>query len=165
MLKLVYTDEKGVYEKLKTEIATYICGTFEILRTENGKPYVDGDPVFFSVSHSENKAVIAVSDTPVGVDMEVLPRKIPQSVLSRFSDRERAEINGNERKFLENWTAKEAFVKMNGGKIFSLFRRLEYFGGRIYLDGNPQNCIIYAHQNDFSVVTTCAEDNGKACAD
>lgn len=157
MLKLVYTDEKTVYEKLKNEIALYICGSFEILRTENGKPYVYGDPVFFSISHSKNRAVIALSDSSVGVDMEVLPRKIPESVISRFTDRERAEINGNGRKFLENWTAKEAFVKMKGGKIFDLISRLEYAGNTVFLDGTPQNCRICTHQSDFSIVTTCTE--------
>ena len=36
-----------------------------LARTENGKPYIDGNPLYFSLSHSGKHGVIAVCDKPV----------------------------------------------------------------------------------------------------
>jgi len=57
MFKLYTTKNERVYEKVK-EVCQIDC---EIKRTENGKPYFEGDPVFFSVSHTGETALIAVT--------------------------------------------------------------------------------------------------------
>ncbi|MBR1598366.1 MAG: 4'-phosphopantetheinyl transferase superfamily protein [Lachnospiraceae bacterium] len=86
---------------------------------EQGKPYVPSD-VHFNMSHSGDYAVLAVSDHPVGIDIERLRHK-RLSVAKRFFCREEYEdiINAGgekeqDRRFLEYWTVKEAYVKYLG---------------------------------------------------
>ncbi|MDE6504827.1 MAG: 4'-phosphopantetheinyl transferase superfamily protein [Clostridia bacterium] len=155
MIKLFFTDKESVYKELESAIARHICGSFVIQRTENGKPYIEGNPIYFSLSHSGGKAVIALCDKPVGADMELFGNKKYKSVLSRFTENEQNEINGSEAGFLKNWTAKEAFIKMLGGTIAGYLKRLEYRDGQIYLDKTPQNANIYTHEYDFGIVTVC----------
>ncbi len=91
--------------------------TFEL--GSHGKPRVAGDAPPFSVSHSGDVAVIAVSGVgPVGVDVEEI-RLIPEleSLAARTFAREEAAALGacdaSERvqAFFRVWTAKEAYVK------------------------------------------------------
>lgn len=86
---------------------------------EQGKPYVPSG-VHFNMSHSGDYVVLAVSDHPVGIDIERLRHK-RLSVAKRFFCREEYEdiINAGgekeqDRRFLEYWTFKEAYVKYLG---------------------------------------------------
>ncbi|MBO5213155.1 MAG: 4'-phosphopantetheinyl transferase superfamily protein [Clostridia bacterium] len=92
----------------------------EILVSPSGKPYVEGNPVYFSLSHSENVVACVVADRPVGIDVEVI-RPIKPSIQERIcTDHElvylRASENPEERnlRFLTLWTRKEAVFKRNG---------------------------------------------------
>lgn len=161
MLELHFTENKDLYKKVEKLIARHICGDFEIKRTENGKPYVDGDPVYFSVSHNKGRAVIAICDKPVGVDTEAVEDRKHDAVLSRFTLRERQEIGGDQLKFFKNWTAKEAFIKMKGGTLASFLKRTEFFDGRVFLDGEAQNCGICAHVFNSSIITVCIDNTLK----
>lgn len=87
-----------------------------------GKPALAGrDDVFFNLSHSGNWAVCAVSDRPVGVDVE-LPR-CSLDLARRFFRSEELEgleqMDWQARRIWLNrlWTAKEAFVKTVGKGI------------------------------------------------
>ena len=91
-------------------------------KTELGKPYLEEHPdIHFSLSHSGNWAVCAVSCDPVGVDVE-LPR-CTLDIGKRFFRPE--ELEGLDalphllcRDQLNRlWTAKESFVKALGGGL------------------------------------------------
>ena len=84
------------------------------------KPYIENSGTFFNMSHSGDYAVLAVSDSEVGIDIESLRRK-RISIAKRFFCSEEYEYilaAGDEdavnRRFLEYWTMKEAFVKYTG---------------------------------------------------
>ncbi|HVX40331.1 MAG TPA: 4'-phosphopantetheinyl transferase superfamily protein [Gemmatimonadaceae bacterium] len=88
----------------------------------HGKPRVSGDEPPFSVSHSADVAVIAVSGAgAVGVDVEAI-RLIPyldDLAARNFARAERATLEAlppDERveAFFRAWTAKEAYVKALG---------------------------------------------------
>lgn len=95
---------------------------YTVSYNKTGKPHVCGAP-FFNLSHSGDFVMLALSDTPVGCDIE-RPRK---SVLSHhvFHPRELDLISGispgekRDRQFLKLWTAKEAFLKALGTGIQS----------------------------------------------
>ena len=163
MFELHLTDKKDIYGQVKALVAPHICGSFDILRTPNGKPYIKGNPVYFSVSHSGEKAVIAICDKPVGVDIELLENvginKFSR-IISRYSEKERAEISNNPELFLKNWTMKEAFIKMRGGTLASDLKHLEYFGGNIFFHNNLCDC-IHEHMSvsDGIVCSVCIERN------
>lgn len=110
-----------------------------ILRTPEGKPYVEG--IYFSLSHSGKRGVVVFYESPVGVDLEYIKNRDYPAVLSRFTAREREEILTRE-DFIKHWTAKEAFIKMKGYTLASALKNTEYFGGCIYFKGEKQPCEI-----------------------
>lgn len=74
----------------------------------------------FNLSHSGKYVVLAVSDKPVGVDVERL-RNNRQNIAKRcFHKKEYEDImalqsqESRDRRFLEYWTMKEAYVKRTG---------------------------------------------------
>lgn len=85
---------------------------------KGGKPYADGLDIHFSLSHSGNLAVCAISDKPVGIDAERY-REINLNVAKRcFTQSEQRYVASEQEKstqrFFEIWTKKEAYVKLLG---------------------------------------------------
>ncbi len=100
-------NKKGIYDRIRFY--------------ENGKPYIEGNPVYFSLSHTRGLAVCAVSDFPVGIDAEML-RETKMSAMKRFTQAEQSYIHTSDdmkKAFFTVWTGKESAVKVLGGSIFS----------------------------------------------
>ena len=86
-----------------------------------GKPYLIGSSFFISVSHSHEFVACALSDTPVGIDIERV-REVKDSVITRVCTADEVEYvrnNGNE-SFFTLWTLKEAYVKANNKKLYNV---------------------------------------------
>lgn len=88
----------------------------------NGKPRFD-DPALphFSLAHSCKISAAAVSDAPVGIDVEVIrPHARKEELAARFftSDEQKAfSQSGTDKDFLLIWTQKEALVKLHGASL------------------------------------------------
>lgn len=85
-------------------------------RTQKGKPYTESVDVEFSISHSGDIVVCAVSDNPVGIDIEKI-REVNLNVAKRlFTPDEQEYIfeKNSKQRFFEVWTKKEAYVKLLG---------------------------------------------------
>lgn len=92
-------------------------------RTEHGKPYLcgrDGNPlpdVYFSISHCARGLLVAVSEQPIGVDIESF-RHFSDSLLRRcMNEQEQRQILQSvnpQREFAQLWTCKEAVCKLRG---------------------------------------------------
>lgn len=87
---------------------------------EGGKPYLVNEPgIHFSLSHSGNWAVCAISDHPVGVDIERIESG-RHDIASRFFHREEVRYlntllpSARDDAFYKLWTLKESFVKTTG---------------------------------------------------
>lgn len=85
---------------------------------DNGKPYLKNYTDFhFNLSHSENYVACAVSDSPVGVDIEYI-NDIDLNVARQFffgSEYEYIMNNNNHNKsFFKLWVLKESYMKMTG---------------------------------------------------
>ena len=83
----------------------------------NGKP--TEEEVEFNFSHSGNVVLCAVSDGPVGADVEKV-REVNLDVAKKFTkDEYESIINAQnpEDKFFETWVKKESFLKMLGKGI------------------------------------------------
>ena len=98
---------------------------------EHGKPYIiikneklkikNVEGLHFSLSHCKEGVCCAISDKPVGIDIESANRKISDSVI-RYSmnEGEQAlirESDDPQRTFLRLWTQKEAVLKRLGTGI------------------------------------------------
>ena len=87
----------------------------------HGKPYVEGNPLYFNLSHAGNYAVAAFADAPVGVDMEQLGRAKAAVANRFFTEEEQKMLSGSldepeewQRRFAWIWTRKESYIKAVG---------------------------------------------------
>ncbi len=116
----------------------------------NGKPYIENIDIEFSISHSGNVVLCAISDKPVGIDIEKR-RDININIAKRlFTVEEQKYIFCNNdflnERFFELWTRKEAYAKMIG-KGVSHFSRFSVIGN--------ENIKTYTHKEYVvSVATT-----------
>ena len=84
---------------------------------EKGKPYIRGYPgCQFSLSHSGGWAACALSDGPVGVDIQQ-HREIPALVSRKFSGEEQEWLRNHPDSFFDLWVKKEAYLKALGAGL------------------------------------------------
>lgn len=85
-----------------------------------GKPFFAENPAFaFSMSHSQDWAVLAVCDVPIGIDLEVKRQNRPHVVARYFHEQEKQDFfalpeTRQAGAFYELWTLKESVVKATG---------------------------------------------------
>ena len=93
----------------------------DFIYNEHGTPYLDHGP-YFSISHCKEGIAVAVSDSPIGIDIEGI-RKVDVSLIHKTMNEEecRLILSSHEpnKEFIRYWTRKEAFVKMQGTGIIS----------------------------------------------
>ncbi|MFS4457075.1 4'-phosphopantetheinyl transferase family protein [Maribacter sp. 2304DJ31-5] len=101
----------------------------------NKKPYLASDPaMFFNLSHSGDRALIALGDRAMGVDVERIDSAYDYSqVLPQiFSETEIDELLKSKnplRIFYTFWTRKEAIVKATGKGIDDTFKEIPSMDG------------------------------------
>ena len=80
----------------------------EIRLSSFGKPYFPEHPdIHFNLSHTAGAVLVALSDRPVGVDIEHI-RPVSQRTMRRLAD------VGTERAFFQSWVRREARTKRSG---------------------------------------------------
>lgn len=156
MNELFITENKDLYGKTEILLKQRTAMSLKILRNPNGKPYLAGNPLYFSLSRSGNAAVIAISENLCGVDLELIRGKQHDAVLKRFSDEERGEIE-NERDFLKHWTVRESYIKMHGLSLAAKLKDLKYVGGILYDRGQKADCRIYSYDGADYVISLCVQ--------
>ncbi len=94
---------------------------YEFIKNDNGKPFLKGIPIFFSISHTDGFCAVCISDTEVGVDCEKINssyrEKIDLFASRYFIDSEIALLKNSENRvldFFKIWTGKEAYIKKFG---------------------------------------------------
>ena len=84
----------------------------------HGKPELPGNPINFNLTHTTEQIWLAVSDGPVGIDLELPPDGDPAPLFRQIAAPEewlRALAAGiTAERFLVLWTAKEAVLKLLG---------------------------------------------------
>ena len=88
---------------------------------EHGKPFLKDHPeVHFNLSHCKNGIAVAMSDQPVGIDIESY-REVSDSLIRYTMNEEEQRIIETSddpiRAFTEYWTKKEAVFKLRGTGI------------------------------------------------
>jgi 4'-phosphopantetheinyl transferase len=109
------------------QIFIHLLGVNPIIdKTSEGKPYLKDFPgVEFNLSHSENKAVCAITlNTPLGVDIEYSKPERKMDIFSiaeRFFSSQDIESLRSAKDpmplFFMIWTRKEASIKCKGAKL------------------------------------------------
>jgi len=84
----------------------------------HGKPELPGHPVHFNLTHTEEEAWLAISASPVGIDLELPPAGDLEPLFRQIASPEEWRHAGTHgitvERFLLLWTAKEAVLKLLG---------------------------------------------------
>ena len=132
----------------------------EILYSEYGRPYVEKENVFFSLSHSGDFALLAFDSLDAGCDIEkndALHEGVAQRV---FTDSELEWMNESpEKRFYELWTLKESVIKLDGR---GLGMDMRSFSVLPLTDGKPilsENGLIYGKSTQYGdcTVSVCSK--------
>ena len=98
--------------------------TFSV--NEYGKPFLSGTYAFhFNISHSGSWVAFAISDSPIGVDVEEGLFYDEELAINYFTSDEQAYVfsdeEGRRERFYEIWTLKESFIKQLGTGLSTPF--------------------------------------------
>ena len=157
MEKIFYADKSDFTTETALKQIFSVCygrNSVKILRTEHGKPYVNGGP-YFSVTHTKNRLYIVFSSQEIGLDAESLARK-PRydTIMKKFSPAEQAEIDCAET-FLKHWVVKESAVKYLGGTLAMDLRKLEFTDGYLTYDNTPFPAKITLLTHEEFILSIC----------
>lgn len=126
---------------------------FRFFRTESGKPYAERSPEF-NLSHSGEWILCAVGDTPLGADIEAARNVSPALMRRVCTAAELAFIDGDPNRFLQLWTAKEAYLKYRGTGIVGDLRRVETVrDGEIAI---PSVKLLRENTDAYTLTIACA---------
>ena len=116
------------------------CAMPAIEKDGRGKPCFEGvENMHFSLSHTKTHVLVAVSDSPVGADIETV-RETKKAFERLFSPRMLSDFG-----YFGGWTLREAVFKLRGeGKLREMDFRLE--GGEIVAPFEGIHCRGYEYE-------------------
>lgn len=150
---------------LKKCMEEYDISIEEIQYGEHGKPEVDG--ICFNLSHSKDMVVCAVSDKPVGCDIEQIA-EVKDGVAQRFFTKNEnyylEQFQGDKKRdeFYRLWTMKESYMKMTGEGMSLTLDCFEFEMGdevHVWRDGKLCRCNIREYKVEGYKLTVCAREN------
>ncbi len=127
-----------------------------LIRKEKfGKPFIEGHPFHFSISHTRGFCGIAVSDSRIGFDAERKDRKLTNSLLKRICTRDELNCIRGDEDALRLWVLKEACVKFTGRGIMQILEGIELDYGTLSSKDGRLKCHMI--ELDHIVMATCQE--------
>ena len=121
---------RGLLKVLLSQHTTLPISEIKLSYDTNKKPHLASHPtLFFNLAHSKDYAIIALSNRPIGVDIEYINAHDDalNNLSSIFNEAEIAYISTSEQKhraFYTLWTRKEALVKALGKGIDDDFNKI-----------------------------------------
>ena len=149
----VFVGEMDAYELLTCAVRLVwgVDALPEIARAKNGKPYFkDRSEWHFSLSHSGGLALCALSDAPVGADLEaVRPRGegLPAYIFKGKDYERYLTLGGDWSAFYTLWTEVESMVKYTGEGL-KAYRRASL----------PEDCLISNLSGEGWRAALCAHE-------
>lgn len=107
----------------------------------------------YSVSHSQTHVLVALSDSPVGVDTEPSDRTVSQKLIEKLTTEKEREFLS----FLEIWTLRESYFKLTGEGDLRTLRFYRHFG-KIIAPRDDVFCRQYKCV-DGAVISVCSYKN------
>ena len=163
MDKIFYADNSVYtsYEALNKCLSDFFgIQNAKILRSKNGKPYLETGP-HFSITHTNGRIYIAFSQETVGIDAESLTRRVDFTpIVKKFSDAERSEILSSE-DFLRHWTVKESAVKFLGGTLAHDLKKLCFYQNRLTYENAIFPTTVTLLQHEGYILSVCGSERFK----
>ena len=134
----------------------------EILRTDKGKPYIINGPCF-SISHSRGYVGIAVTDSDIGIDLEVVRpyhEKLPKRIFSPneykwFCSRRETKLD-----FFTLWTLKESYYKYLGTGLTGFPNGTEFYKDKAWHLKN-NDCFFSVLEEKNLLIAICSDKQMK----
>lgn len=158
LLNLQKRKSKIAADHLCRKAVSEFCGIapqdISFSKNEYRKPFADNLQVYFSVSHSGDMVVCAVSDREIGIDIEkVKPYNLRTA--ERFATPHELEyVSSSQNGFFEIWTLKEAYFKCIGTGLGADIKKVSF-------EITPQKIICSEKGFDFSFIDAA---NGYICS-
>ncbi len=124
----------------------------EVALSENGKPYLRDNELHFNLSHSGELAICAISENPVGVDIEKI-REVDLKLTEKvFGKKEKMSLED----FFKMWTRKESFLKCLGEGFKSKKTKTDLSQDRV----ETENKVFFLETLLFGdyVISVCTRD-------
>ncbi len=121
---------------------------FVFVKNEHGKPFLKDHPdIHFNLSHCKSGIAVAVSNHPIGIDIESY-RNVSDSLIRYTMNEEEQRIiresDDPVRTFTEYWTKKEAVFKLRGTGITHDLHGLLLGDELVETYVNPENKYAYS---------------------
>lgn len=119
----------------------------ELAFGEHDKPYLKDHPdIHFSLSHCRVAVACAVSDRPVGIDIESIRSYREELAAYVLNEDDLQEVRQAERpdvEFIKRWTQKEAFLKLTGQGISNAMKDLDLSGTWSHTEVCPEDGYVW----------------------
>lgn len=151
----------ALYVALKEREIDY--SSVKIIFGEKGKPYIEGNGAYFSLSHSGNIALCAVSDDEIGADVQetrLLKKNIAThictdgeaAILNSLADKEKTDF------LFELWTKKESVMKLSGLGFSLPFKDIDLSGG-VKIRGEKKELFLKEYPLEGYKIFACSAKN------
>ena len=114
----------GAYLLLSYALRENGISRFELDYSENGKPFLkNNSSLFFNISHCKSGIAVAVSKSPVGIDIQEISHYNSMVAKRVFSSEEQnyvTESDNPDIEFTRIWTLKECALKYDGKSLINL---------------------------------------------
>lgn len=116
--------QHNVARKYLKEILANVYNITSEIAEDNGRPYLENDEMFFSISHSNTLIGIAFDKEKTGFDIEFIKPKNYEAILSRLGISDAQNYSLGE--FYQMWTIYEAEYKSGIKSELRCFRYKNY---------------------------------------
>ena len=136
------------------------CGiteqSIEFHLSEYGKPFVKDIDIHFSISHSGDYAVCAVSDKEIGIDIEKIKEINPKAARKFACENEQNYIDSHTDGFFEIWTLKEAYFKCIGTGLGTDIKNVSFSAEKngVLCSENGFECLFHKIADGY-ICSTC----------
>ena len=118
----------------------------KIKKNSYGKPYIQNNPLYYSISHSHDYVVCAFSKNKIGIDIEKI-RDVDIQIMNQFATSNEKKYILKSKKQLFNrfftiYTLKEAYFKMMGKNLNNMLN-IEFTINKNYISCSDFKVKVY----------------------
>lgn len=153
---------KIISDHLCRKAVSEFCGVSQeeivFIKNNHGKPYAKNLPVYFSVSHSAEAVVCAVSDKEIGIDIEKIKPFNPKAAEKFATEKELEYIRSGKNGFFEIWTLKEAYFKCIGTGLGADIKNVSFdiLQNKTICSDSRYECLLFEAEDGY-ICSVCIE--------
>ncbi|MCE3231890.1 MAG: hypothetical protein K0R98_147 [Rickettsiaceae bacterium] len=138
----------------------------QLINSNSGKPYWQGQNLHFNISHSGNYIIIGFARNHIGIDIEQISDKRNIDFIAKhyFHQREIDAINclpqeQQKQKFYDIWARKEAVIKALGTDLFSYLQDFSVLANTLELNGQKIQIETVSIADEYASAIALVGDN------